>query len=137
MKFKLKYSIILTIFLLSLTSSIVLSFVPIEQACGGTHNGCYQVQTSNYEKILGIKNATFGIIAFSIASFLTLIYIKKPKKYRKTIKNLIIAGISLSFLYALYFIYVQIFSLNAICKYCMIIDMGAIINFFLMFTKEK
>ncbi|OYT36290.1 hypothetical protein B6U91_01475, partial [Candidatus Pacearchaeota archaeon ex4484_71] len=68
MKQKLKYSIILTIFILSFLSSIVLSFVPIEQACGGINNGCYQVQTSNYESTLGIKNSTIGLIAFAAIS---------------------------------------------------------------------
>ena len=132
---KTKYKIILTIFIISLISSIVLSFVSIEKACGSEQNGCYKVQTSNYEKMLGIKNSYIGVVVFGGLSILTFIHLRNPKKYRKNLINL---GIFFGFLFALYFIYIQIFKIEALCRYCITIDIGAIINLALiLFWKEK
>jgi len=140
MKHKLKYSIILAIFLISLAGSIILSFVSIEKACGQQEdNGCYQVQTSQYEKTLGISNGYIGIVAFLALSILTIAYMKRiwPKK-RFQVKFLIHMGIIITLIFSLYFIYLQIFVIKALCKYCLTIDIGAIINFaIILFWKGK
>lgn len=132
---KTKYYIILIIFLISLIGSIILSIVPVEKACGSNQTGCYQVQTSNYEKIFGIKNSHLGLIAFGILSLITFCHIRKPQKIKK---NLITLGIVTSLIFSLYFIYLQIFVLKAFCKYCMTVDIGSIINFLvIIFWREK
>jgi len=135
MKNKSKYLTILLIFVLVTLASGILSFISLEQACGGTENSCYAVQTSQYESTFGIKNAHAGLVIFSIMAFLTFLYIKKPSKNKKTI---IVLGIIAGSLFAIYFLYLQFFVLIAICKYCMVIDIGMLINLgIITFWKEK
>ncbi len=130
-----KYSLILVIFLLSILASGILTFVSVEEACGGVQTTCYAVQTSQYETTLGIKNAHIGLFAFSIMAILIFLHIKKPSKNKK---QLITIGIIGATIFALYFLYLQFFVLDALCKYCMVIDIGMIINLGMMiFWKDK
>jgi uncharacterized membrane protein len=125
MKRKAKYSIILGILILAIIASGILTFVSVEQACGGVQTTCYAVQTSQYEKTFGIKNAYIGLVVFSLLAILTFIHIIKPSKYKK---QLIALGIIGGALFALYFLYLQFFVLDAICKYCMVIDIGMLLS---------
>lgn len=122
---KAKYIILIAIFFLSLIASAVLSFVPAEQACGGTQTTCYAVQTSQYEKTLGINNSYFGLIAFPILLVFAFSYMKKQKQYKK---RLIIAGILFGAAFSIYFLYLQFFVIKALCKYCMVVDVGALLS---------
>ena len=122
MKSKTKYTIILILMLLATAASIVLTFVPLEKACGASQS-CTIVQTSQYEATFGIKNAHMGLIAFPILAILTIFEIKNtgknPNKYRK---RLISLGLILGSAFAIYFLYIQIFILQALCKYCLVVD---------------
>jgi len=135
MKNKAKYAVILAIFILTMLASGILTFVSVEEACGGIQTTCYAVQTSQYETTFGIKNAHIGLFVFSIMAILTLLQIKKPSKYKKNVLNL---GIILGTIFALYFLYLQFFVLDALCKYCMVIDIGMLINLgIIILWKEK
>jgi len=135
MKNKTKYTLILIIFIVSALASGILSFVSIEQACGGTQNSCYEVQTSKYETTLGIKNAHVGLIVFPILAILTLIHLRNPTKLKKQIITL---GLFFGTIFALYFIYLQLFILKALCKYCIVVDLGMIIGLgIIILWKEK
>src|SRR4030042_364846 len=116
-----KYITILIILILVTITSGILSFVSIEQACGGIQTTCYAVQTSQYESTFGIKNAHAGLVIFSLLAILTFMHIQRPSKMKK---NIIVIGTIGGALFALYFLYLQFFALNAICKYCMVIDIG-------------
>jgi uncharacterized membrane protein len=95
----------------------------------------HAVQTSQYESTFGIKNGYIGLFAFSLLAILTFLHIKSPSKYKKQI---LVLGIVGGTLFALYFLYIQFFVLNAMCKYCMIIDLGMILELgIIMFWKEK
>jgi len=132
---KTKYVTILIIFILAIIASGVLTFVSVEQACGGIQTTCYAVQTSQYETTFGIKNAHIGLFAFSIMAILTFIHLKKPSKYKKTLLTLGIIG---GTIFALYFLYIQFFILDAMCRYCMVIDIGMLINLgIIILWKEK
>ena len=132
---KIKYIILLIIILLSLISSAILSFVPAEQACVGIQTSCYAIQNSGYEQTLGINNSYFGLIAFSLLSILIFLHIKKPSKHRK---KLIILGIIFGSLFAIYFLYLQFFVIQSLCKYCMVIDIGMLLSLgIITFWKEK
>ncbi len=132
---KTKYIILIAIFFISFVASAVLSFIPPEQACGGTQTTCYTVQTSQYEKTLGINNSYFGLLAFSVLLIFSLSHIKKPQKYKK---NVIIGGILLCFTIAVYFLYLQFFVLNALCKYCLVVDIGSLLGLgIILGWKEK
>lgn len=135
MKNKAKYIIILIIFLLATITSGILSFMSLEQACGGTQTTCYAVQTSKYESTFGIKNAHAGLAIFSIMSILTFLQLRKPSK---TKKYLLYTGIIGGSLFALYFLYLQFFVLDALCRYCMVIDIGMLTNLgIIIFWKDK
>ena len=138
MKSKTKYTIILTLMILATIASLILSFVSLEQACGTKPNGgisdCTIVNTSKYESTFGIKNAYIGLIAFPILAILTIFELKKTNKYRK---RLIQIGIILGSAFAIYFLYIQFFILKAICKYCLIADIGVLLALGLIFIEEK
>lgn len=132
---KIKYLLLIAIFFLSFLASAVLSFIPPEQACGGIQTTCYVVQTSEYEKTLGVNNSYFGLIAFSILLILTFSHIKTPKKYKK---QMILLGIIGGALFAIYFLYLQFFVINALCKYCMVVDISALLSLgIITLWKEK
>jgi uncharacterized membrane protein len=132
---KTKYLLLIAIFFISFVASAVLSFVPAEQACGGIQTTCYVVQTSEYEKTLGINNSYFGLIVFPILLILTFSHIRNPKKYKKQI---IFLGIMGGALFAIYFLYLQFFVIKALCRYCMVVDVGALLSLgIISLWKEK
>ena len=134
MKNKTKYKIVLVIFIISLLSSIILSIGKAETFCGPDSSGCNIVQNSKYATTFGLKNSYFGIVGFLFLSILTIMHIKKPKTERKEIINL---GIIISFIVAIYFFFLQFLIIKNICKYCMIVDVGAVINFILITYRRK
>jgi uncharacterized membrane protein len=135
MKNNPKYIAILAIFILALVASAILSFVSIEQACGGIQTSCYAVQTSQYETTFGIKNAHLGLFIFSLMAILTFLHIKNPSKYKKQMLTIGIIG---GTLFAIYFLYLQFSVLKALCRYCMIIDIGMLLQFgIIILWKEK
>jgi len=132
---KTKYKILLALFVICFLASLILSFVSIEKACGGTQTGCYAVQTSQYETTFGIKNAYFGLAAYFLIGLLAFFQIKHPNKERK---SLIFTGVVFASLIAVYLLYIQFFVLHAVCKYCMVIDSSTLISLGIMiFWKEK
>ena len=135
MKKSPKYIVLLALFLLSFLASAILSFIPLEQACGGVQTTCYAVQTSDYETFWGIKNAYLGLLAFGIIAILTVFQIETPKK---PTKRIILAGVIFASIIALYFLYIQFFILDALCKYCMVIDTASLLALgIVIFWREK
>lgn len=119
----MKYRILLALFIIALTASLILSLIPVSQICD-PNEGCDVVQHSSYSKTLGIKNSYFGILIFALGSLLIYSQIRKPtQKKRKLIHAIVIAG-SIG---AIYLIYIQKFVLNAFCKYCMTIDISLLV----------
>lgn len=120
--------------LLAIVASTILSFIPINQACG-VSSGCSIVQASKYESTFGIKNAHLGLVAFITLFIITFLHEKKPTK---TKKQLILAGLIMGSAFALYFLSLQFFVLHAICKYCMIADLGILLSLLsFLITKDK
>ncbi len=138
MKNKTKYSIILVLMILATIASLILSFVSLEQACGvkpeEVLSDCSIVQTSQYESTFGIKNSHLGLIAFPILAILTIFELKRSSYLRK---RLIQLGIIIGSAFAIYFLYLQFFVLDAICKYCMVVDIGVLISLAIIFIEEK
>lgn len=133
----MKYKSILFLIALGIIASAILSFVPIDQACGLSTTGCYAVQASQYETTFGFQNAHLGLVAFTLLFIITFLHDKKPTKKRK---QLIQTGLILGSAVAVYFLYLQFFVINAICKYCMVTDIGillALAIFFLVKDKQN
>ena len=128
-----KHKILLTLFAISLTFSIILAFTPTEKLCGEETSSCSIVQNSSYKETLGINNSIIGVIAFSILIIITILHIKNPRKKTKIFLAL---GILFSAIGALHFIYLQLFVIKAICPYCMIIDTSAILALIILATNK-
>jgi len=118
---KKKYTIISILFLICLIGSVVLTAKPTPAIC---ESGCEVVQISKYSQTFGIKNSLYAIPIFSVLLILSLIQIKKQnQKIKKVIKISTIIGSII----ALYFIFLQIFVLNAYCTYCLVVDVGILL----------
>lgn len=78
--------------------------------------GCEQVTTSPYSLIFGIPVALLGSIFYLTILILSVIYLDSKKiKFL----NLITKITPFGFLASLYFVYLQIFVIKAICLWCM------------------
>ncbi|MBM3228272.1 hypothetical protein FJZ20_00055 [Candidatus Pacearchaeota archaeon] len=131
----IKYPVLLALAVLSLISSILLSLPSSssgECLLGGT--SCNIVHSSEYNYFLGIQNSYYGIVIFSILSLLIYLQIKKPEKIKK---NLIHLAIIFGSLFALYFLYLQHFVLNAYCDYCLIVDFSMLISLGIIIANWK
>ena len=131
---KRKYRLLAVIFGICFIMSGILSFLTPEQACGGVQTACYAVQESGYKETLGVNNSYFGLVAFSILGILALYQINEP---RKIVKKLLSYGIIAGALFAAYFFYLQFFVINAICKYCFVVDTGSILALGIMFIWKE
>ena len=90
--------------------------------------GCEQVTTSQYATVGPVPLALFGAIYYGVLFFLTIAYFDT----RKEMIVRIAAGLTtIGFLASLYFVYLQLFVIQAICLYCMI---SAVSSFLLFFT---
>lgn len=131
----MKHKLLLIIFSLCFLASIILAFMPVEEICGPTTSSCSVVQSSNYEQTFGISNSYFGIVGFLALIFLTISQMRNPKNHKYVFLKV---GIIVSTIVAIYFLYLQFFVLKAICKYCMIVDIGSILALVAIYAmKEK
>lgn len=128
---KKKY-LFLTIFILCLLSSIILSIGDVPAFCDVTE-GCNTVQHSTYAYFLGIKDSVYGVFIFSFLTLLSALQIKNPTKGKEKI---ISYSIIFGSIIALYFLYLQIYVLEAYCKYCLIVDISLLVGLVLLFWKR-
>lgn len=131
---KYKYYVLLAFFLISLTASIILSFVPVQDVCN-LREECYTVYNSSYNSILGIKNSYLGTLLFTVGIILIYLQIKNPSILKRNLISIMtIIGASI----AVFFLIIQFFILKAYCQYCLIIDLSmlaALITLFIYWKK--
>lgn len=115
----------------------VSHYAGVDLYCG-TSGGCGVVTTSAYSTMFGIYMAVYGMLYYLSILALTVIYI--DTKNNKILKPLMIIPV-LGFLFSLYLVYLQLFVINAICRYCMlsagISTLLLIINMFLVQNYKK
>ena len=128
-----KYKAILFLFMISLASSLIISFIPLPLICS-PNEGCAIVQNSPYAKTLGISNDYLGDIIFFTMSIIIISHIMRPTKAKKLLINL---GVYLGTLVSVYFLYLQQFVIHAFCKYCLVVDFSMIVAFVLTFIPDK
>jgi uncharacterized membrane protein len=92
--------------------------------------GCEIVTTSIYSKIFGIPVAVFGVGFYLSALILMFLYV--DKKFLWIIKMAIPLITSIGLLASVWFLYVQIFLLRALCMYCLFSATFSTILFLLM-----
>ena len=86
-------------------------------SCGiGNLSGCNIVAQSPYAKIFGIPLGILGIVFYTIvlATFLVT-YVKRSSLLFRGLAFVTTVGV----LFSLYFAYLQVFVIKAICIYCM------------------
>ena len=96
------------------------TYLTIEHYRGGippcTIKGCEVVLTSIYSQISGIPVALFGSLYYLTLLILAIAYLdSKKKEIIKFASYFTIAG----FVASVYFLYLQIFVIKAICQYCL------------------
>jgi len=84
---------------------------------GNTIGDCNSVLTSKYAKTAGVPNSLVGVVYYFIALILSAFLLTKPKRATAQLLALL-TGVG--FLASLWFVYLQLFVLNAICVYCMV-----------------
>lgn len=128
MKHKTVYTILLILSIISLLSSIVLSFAPTSQACQIgqiSEKGCESVKNSSYNYTLGIQNSYYGVAIFALLSLILYSQLKNPnKKKEKYIRTSLVVGSII----ALYFILLQIFIIEDYCQYCLVVDFSILLS---------
>lgn len=80
-------------------------------------NGCDLVTTSTYSTILGAPVALLGIIFYGLIFAFVLMHSRLRSK--KSLISLLSIS-SIGFLMSMWFVYVQVFILEAICLYCVV-----------------
>ena len=110
------FSIISAVGFIDATYLTTQHFLGVPVACS-ILKGCEQVTTSQFAVILGIPVALLGSIYYLTILILSIIYLDSRKI---NILNIIAKIAPLGFLASLYFVYLQIFVIKAICLYCMI-----------------
>ncbi len=82
----------------------------------GVSGGCNVVTTSEYSELFGIPTALFGSIYYFILASLALFYLQNKNKFAlNLLKYLPVTG----FIMSAWFVYLQLYVINAICIYCM------------------
>ena len=125
--------IIVAFFITALIGFIDASFLAIEHYRGvvppcSIISGCEKVTTSSYAEVFGIPLALFGAIYYFALLVLIIAYFDLKKAIILKIAALVTP---IGFLASLYFVYLQVFIIKAICLYCMISAAASITLFVL------
>jgi uncharacterized membrane protein len=125
---KNKLELVITILIaFQIIFSIYLIYQDLSSNGVCTLNSCDIVRNSSYSEILGIKLSYFALFSFSV------LFILNFSRY----KILFLASVTIGSVFALYFIFLQIFVLRAICTNCMIIDLNMLLILILTFFKKN
>ena len=140
---KLPNWILISILILASLGFIDATYLTVSHYAGvdlycGADGGCNTVTNSEYSTMFGIYIAVYGMLYYLSILVLTVIYI--DTKNNKILKPLMIIPV-LGFLFSLYLVYLQLFVINAICRYCMlsagISTLLLLINMFLVQNYKK
>lgn len=83
----------------------------------GILDGCNTVAQSEYSRLLGVPLSYLGFLYYMGATILALGYIMRPAI--RTLRFLLAAGFA-GALFSVYFMYLQVFLIKAVCLYCLI-----------------
>lgn len=129
--------------ILSFTGFLAAFYLTVEHLTGGPVNcivvsGCDKVLSSVYSEVFGIPVALFGAFYYLFVFSATLFFIFGHAE--KFLKGALTAT-PIGFLASLWFIFLQLFIINAICFYCMVSAFCSITMFlaaaFLFFRHKK
>lgn len=127
-KHRLVDYILLAVFIVSFLSSVGLSLDGSSKFCVSP-TSCDIVSTSKYAFTFGIKNSYFGVAIFAILSIISAWHLFRPHDHKnKLIRSGVIVGSAI----AIYFLYLQMFVLQAFCTYCLITDISLVLGLLLV-----
>ena len=96
--------------------------------------GCDQVLSSEYAVVFGIPLALLGMFYYLTVFVLSFLYLDiKKEEIFEFIRPLTVAGL----LASAWFVYLQIFVIEAICQYCMLSALTSTILFVLSLVSLK
>ena len=119
---KIHRGIVIAFFSAALIGFIDAAYLTFEHFLGRVPpcsilHGCEKVTTSPYAEVFGIPLALFGAVYYFLLLVLVIAFFDlKNDKILKIATVITPVG----FLASLYFIYIQLFVIKAICLYCMI-----------------
>jgi uncharacterized membrane protein len=111
--------------ILSLLGLLDAAYLALERIIGGpiacpVGGGCETVQSSVYAVLLGIPVAFIGVAGYAVLLVVALLSLQMPNLLGVSLDGLLLALASIALLAGLYFMYVQIALIGAICFWCAI-----------------
>lgn len=82
----------------------------------GSYSDCGKVLNSSYATVSGVPLAVIGVVQYAIVLLLIFAVLATKKR---SFMYLLLIQTKIGFLGSLYFVYLQLFVLHAICLYCM------------------
>lgn len=120
-------TLVIILVLVSLIGLVDASYLTTEHYQGGavvcnigevTFGDCTSVLTSEYATVFGIPNALVGAIYYLIVFILSALLVTPMPNKKIVVTIAILTGLGLTV--SLWFVYLMLFVLDAICVYCMV-----------------
>ncbi len=133
MKNKIPTWLIITFAVIAFLGFLDATYLTVSHYSGSELNcsiieGCGEVTSSEYSTFLGVPVALFGAIYYITVLFLMLFFFDTRREiFLKPLAPLA----TLAFLSSVWFVYLQIFVIEAICQYCMASALTSTILFIL------
>lgn len=131
--------VIILMLVLSIIGLLVSVYLTATHYAGTTPEcsliaGCETVTTSSYSAIENVPISVFGILFFSAALLVSGMFLHT---HHKRFLHLLTAFLAVGAAISLILFYIQIFILDAICMYCVIVDSITIVLFVLVLIAQK
>lgn len=122
----------MAIALMALLGLLDAAYLAIERLSGGTlvcpvGGGCEAVQSSSYSMFLGVPVAFIGVAGYAALLLAALLALNADQVGGLSLADLLLALGSVALLAGIYFTYLQIAVIGAICFWCVIaalLDLG-------------
>jgi uncharacterized membrane protein len=89
---------------------------------------CRKVQYARQSVTMGVPNSVWGFLMYALILFFVL---SQPLAPFWPVRTLVLAG----FAFSLYFTYVQVFVLRALCTWCVVSALNFIVMFWAVFIR--
>jgi uncharacterized membrane protein len=112
--------------LLALLGYFDAAYLSLERLIGDlggycpTGGGCATVQSSAYSVLFGVPVAYIGVAGYAVLLALALLSLSAERLGGVRIPALLLAFASAGMLFSLYFVYLQVAVIGAICFWCMV-----------------
>lgn len=126
-------SVIIVLIVLNVTlSSLIFYFSTQGETFCTFGDSCATVQFSSYGNLFGMPVSLFGVFSFVLLFVLYLLTLKNT-----AFESYFVFSAMIGSLFALYFIFIQLFLLRAFCFSCLIIDVSTLLIPLLFFLQKR